>query len=397
MLDEPEQLGRERRLRERQRRRRGRRVPAARRRRRRPGRPACRRCGRRPSCTAPASTPLSEAHQPDGRLAVVRAAALLEQRRLLRQRRIAVHLQQLALDLGDRSRRAARPSAARRAPRRARRSSAGSTTAPRRARRAASAAGRRRPPARRRARRAGRRSTSSPSSRTARTHVRWLRPTWSTSTRPGSTPSMRANVPLEADRHVAEADRAVAGVEQRARDDPDRVREVDDPRAGADRSATRSAMSSTTGTVRIALAKPPAPVVSCPMQPQASGTVSSCSRAAWPPTRIWSSTKSAPSTARSRSPVMVSSPANALRSSIRRASPPTTSQPLGVDVVQHELVDAQRRRGPDTSSGVYVEPPPMTATFTPSPPSASRPRRTPSGRRRTGRSPAPSPAASPPS
>ena len=34
---------------------------------------------------------------------------------------------------------------------------------------------------------------------------------------------------LEADRHVAQPDRAVAGVEQRARDDPDRVREVDDP------------------------------------------------------------------------------------------------------------------------------------------------------------------------
>ena len=36
---------------------------------------------------------------------------------------------------------------------------------------------------------------------------------------------------LEADGDVAEADRAVAGVEQRARDDADRVREVDDPRA----------------------------------------------------------------------------------------------------------------------------------------------------------------------
>ena len=40
-------------------------------------------------------------------------------------------------------------------------------------------------------------------------------------------------------------------------------------------SRARSAISSTTGTVRIALAKPPAPVVSCPMQPHGSGTVSS--------------------------------------------------------------------------------------------------------------------------
>ena len=76
----------------------------------------------------------------------------------------------------------------------------------------------------------------------------------------------------------------------------------------AARWRTSSAISSTTGTVRSALAKPPAPVVSCPMQPQASGIVSSRSRAAWPPTRIWISTKSAPSTARSRSPVISSPP-----------------------------------------------------------------------------------------
>ena len=37
---------------------------------------------------------------------------------------------------------------------------------------------------------------------------------------------------LEADRHVAEPDRAVAVVEERTRDDPDRVREVDDPGVG---------------------------------------------------------------------------------------------------------------------------------------------------------------------
>ena len=34
---------------------------------------------------------------------------------------------------------------------------------------------------------------------------------------------------LDADRDVAEADRAVSGVEERARHDPDRIREVDDP------------------------------------------------------------------------------------------------------------------------------------------------------------------------
>ena len=43
----------------------------------------------------------------------------------------------------------------------------------------------------------------------------------------------------------------------------------------AARSRTRSAISSTTGTVRSAFASPPAPVVSWPMHPHASGTVSS--------------------------------------------------------------------------------------------------------------------------
>ena len=49
---------------------------------------------------------------------------------------------------------------------------------------------------------------------------------------PGLDPQHARELPLEADRDVAEPDRAVAGVEQRARDDADRVREVDDPRVG---------------------------------------------------------------------------------------------------------------------------------------------------------------------
>ena len=77
---------------------------------------------------------------------------------------------------------------------------------------------------------------------------------------------------------------------------------------GAARRRTSSAISSTTGTVRSALASPPAPVVSCPMQPHGSGIVSSRSRASCPPTRIWISTKSAPSSARSSSPVVSSRP-----------------------------------------------------------------------------------------
>jgi len=62
---------------------------------------------------------------------------------------------------------------------------------------------------------------------------------------------------------------------------------------GAASRLAPSAMSSTTGTVRSAFASPPAPVVSWPMCPHASGNVSSEMRAACPPTRSWISTTSA--------------------------------------------------------------------------------------------------------
>ena len=145
-----------------------------------------------------------------GGLAVERAAALLEQRGLLVQRRVAVHLEQLAARSRRPRPRAARPRAARPARGRARRSSAGSRTARRRAPRAAGAAARRPRRARRRGRPAASPSTSSPSSRTARTQVRWLSPTWSTSMRAGSTPSSCATWRWKPDRDVAEPDRAVA-------------------------------------------------------------------------------------------------------------------------------------------------------------------------------------------
>ena len=151
-------------------------------------------------------------------------------------------------------------------------------------------------------------STSRPSRYTARIQVRWLRPTWSTSTRPGSTPidaaiarwkpiatlqSPTARWPASSSARVTIPTGFVKST-------------IQAPPAA--RSRARSAMSSTTGTVRSALARPPAPVVSWPMQPQATGIVSSRRRASWPPTRIWISTKSAPSSARSSSPVSVSAP-----------------------------------------------------------------------------------------
>ena len=110
---------------------------------------------------------------------------------------------------------------------------------------------------------------------------------------------------------------------------------------GAARRPVSSASSSTSGTVRSALARPPAPVVSWPTTPKVGGSVSSVSRAAWPPTRSWMSTKSAPSIAASRSPLRTSRPPQPSRSSIRRARPPTIGQPLRVDVEQDQLVDRQ--------------------------------------------------------
>ena len=107
--------------------------------------------------------------------------------------------------------------------------------------------------------------------------------------------------------------------------------------SGEESSRTRSAISSTTGTVRSAFAKPPAPVVSWPMQPQASGTVSSERRAAWPPTRIWIRTKSAPSSARSRSPVTLQLAREALPLQHPRGEAADHVAPLLVDVVQDEL------------------------------------------------------------
>ncbi len=48
----------------------------------------------------------------------------------------------------------------------------------------------------------------------------------------GRDAEVRGDLALEADRHVAQTDRTMPGVEQRASDDPDRVGEVDDPGVG---------------------------------------------------------------------------------------------------------------------------------------------------------------------
>ena len=65
-----------------------------------------------------------------------------------------------------------------------------------------------------------------------RIQVRWLSPTWSSAPAAAATPSVCGERALEADRDVAQPDRAVTGVQQRPGHDADRVGEVDDPRVG---------------------------------------------------------------------------------------------------------------------------------------------------------------------
>lgn len=130
---------------------------------------------------------------------------------------------------------------------------------------------------------------------------------------------------------------------------------------------TFSAMSSTTGTVRSALASPPAPVVSCPTQPHSSGSVSSTFRAAWPPTRSCSRTACAPATPSSTEVVATTVAGCPARASIRRAMPDTRSSRWvsgSTSAISVSGSSSRSRANPSISSGVYVEPPPTTASFT---------------------------------
>ena len=148
-------------------------------------------------------------------------------------------------------------------------------------------------------------------------------------------------LPLEPDRDVAQTDRAMTGVQQRPGDDADRVREVDDPRA------VRGPLARAFGDFEHyrhrahRLREPTAPVVSCPMQPHASGIVSSRGRAAWPPTRICTSTKSAPSIARVEVAREQEVAVESLPVVDPRRHPAHDLEPLRVDVLQRQLADAE--------------------------------------------------------
>ena len=218
-----------------------------------------------------------------GGLAVVGAAALLQQLRLVVERRVGVHRRAGSARSPAPPRPGAARSAARRPPGRCSRSSAGSTTGSRRscaAARPACSVVRR--PARRR--RSPIEQLGQPvdavdehppdPGQVVQPGVVEPHPV---RRRPRSCAASRRWNPIA---DVAQPERAVAVVEQCPGDDADRVGEVDDP--GVRLRALRrrsSAMPSTTGTVRSALAKPPGPVVSWPSSPNLPGSVSSTSRA----------------------------------------------------------------------------------------------------------------------
>ena len=229
VLHEAEQLGRERRLRQRLGAGPARFARAARRR-RRPARPV-------DDAFVPDVDDLDVARAgrergDQGRrgLAVERAAPLLEKRRLLGDLGVAVDVEQARPRSRPPRPRAARRPAARRGRRRARRSSGGTTTGSRRAPPAGASGS---PACAASAwpcssRRSG--STSRSSTSDAPDPRQVVQPDVVDERRArASMPRSRAILALERDRDVAETDRAVPRVEQGAGDDPDRVREVDDP------------------------------------------------------------------------------------------------------------------------------------------------------------------------
>ena len=122
---------------------------------------------------------------------------------------------------------------------------------------------------------------------------------------------------------------------------------------GEARRRARSARSRTMGTVRSALASPPAPVVSCPTQPQSSGQVSSRWRAAWPPIRSWNKIASAPSAPSSRLPVQRTRAGWPWAAMIRADTGPTAASRDGSGSTRTNSVTwGSSRPIPSASSGV---------------------------------------------
>ena len=310
--------------------------------------------------------PSSAAASCDRGLGVVRAAALLEQLRLRSSVRVARTSAAARARSPPPGRHGTRSSAARAPPRRAHRSSAGSTTARRRARSS---------------RLAGSSMSSARSVDVAGEQLgQPVDPVHQGRALPGQVvepdvvqlhpvglhPEIVGEAALEADGDVAETDRTVTCLQQRPGDDADRVGEVDDPR------------------VRV---PPRPPARRCPARPAPSAAPSPDRRRPWSPGR------------RNRSPAARSRPGDAppdrrpaaaaarrrrrpgpasrsvevvtvagwpIRSRIRRPNAPTSSSRSwsGSTRTSSSTGRTSRIRAkPSMSSGVYVEPPPTTASF----------------------------------
>ena len=141
----------------------------------------------------------------------------------------------------------------------------------------------------------------------------------------------------------------------------------------AARSRTRSAISSTTGTVRIAFAKPAGAGRLLPdaAAGERHGLVREARRLAADPDLEQHEVGAVDRAVEVAGELELA--AEALPLEHPRGQAADDVAPLGVDVVQRRARDVEpsrSRESPETSSGVYVEPPPMTATFIPSPPSA---------------------------
>ena len=263
-----------------------------------------------------------------------------------------------------------RTSAARRRPRRGRRSTGGSTTAPRPGDAAGPAAGpgARRPPGRAprgdraagRGRGVRRRPAADPTlpGQVVQTDV-------FQSEGVGSHVEQAREVPLQTDGDVAQPDRPVARLQQGAGDDADRVGEVDDPCVGVGRAHAvgdvqhhghrPQRLRQTAGTRGLlphaaAVQWPRLVTVSCRLatDPQLEQdrvrsvdrvveAVGGAHRPGWP---WWAK--------------------------MRRARPPTSSRRSSAGSMRTSSStgrSSRNRANPSMSSGVYVEPPPMTASF----------------------------------
>ena len=183
--------------------------------------------------------------------------------------------------------------------------------------------------------------------------MRWFSPTWSSDTDSGATPSSAAKYrwsPI-ATLHSPTA-RCPASSSALVTMPTGLVKSMSHA-PGAARRRASSAISSTSGMVRSALASPPAPVVSCPTQQKSSGHVSSLSRAACPPTRSWMSTAAAPSSPSSASVVHRTIAWCPCARMIRADTGPTTASRASSGSTRTSSVTCGASRpSPSASSGV---------------------------------------------